>query len=122
MFRRSLFLIVAIATVALFVVACGGGASSGGDALKVTVTNTEFKFEPANIDAKPGQTIILTIVNKGNVRHTWVLPSQNVKLVVDPGQSTTKTFDAPKAAGSYDIVCDEAGHKESGMIGKLVVK
>lgn len=124
MFRRSLLLVAAIAAVALFVVACGGGASSGGgggNALNVTVTNTEFKFDPANINAKPGQTINLTVVNKGSIRHTWVLPSQNVKLTIEPGQTATKTFNAPTAAGSYDIVCDEAGHKEAGMVGKLVV-
>jgi plastocyanin len=124
MFRRSLFIAAAIAAVALFVVACGGGASSGGggggNALSVTVVNTEFKFDPATINAKPGQTINLTVVNKGTIQHTWVLPSQNIKLVIEPGQSTTKTFTAP-AAGTYDIVCDEAGHKEAGMVGKLIV-
>lgn len=123
MFRRSIFLIAALAAVALFVVACGGGASGGGGgagALSVTVTNTEFKFDPATINAKPGQTINLTVVNKGSIRHTWVLPSQNIKVTIEPGQTATKTFTAP-AAGSYDIVCDEAGHKEAGMVGKLVV-
>ncbi len=123
MFRRFIFLIAALAAVTLFVVACGGGASGGGGgagALSVTVTNTEFKFDPATINAKPGQTINLTVVNKGSIRHTWVLPSQNIKLTIEPGQTATKTFTAP-AAGSYDIVCDEAGHKEAGMVGKLVV-
>ncbi len=123
MFRRSIFLIAALAAVTLFVVACGGGASGGGGgagALSVTVTNTEFKFDPATINAKPGQTINLTVVNKGSIRHTWVLPSQNIKVTIEPGQTATKTFTAP-AAGSYDIVCDEAGHKEAGMVGKLVV-
>ncbi len=123
MFRRFIFLIAALAAVTLFVVACGGGASGGGGgagALSVTVTNTEFKFDPATINAKPGQTINLTVVNKGSIRHTWVLPSQNIKVTIEPGQTATKTFTAP-AAGSYDIVCDEAGHKEAGMVGKLVV-
>ena len=124
MFRRSIFLVAMIAAMALFAVACGGGASSGsgsGNALNVTVVNTEFKFEPANIEAKAGQTINLTLTNKGSIRHTWVLPSQNIKILIEPGQTATKTFTAP-AAGTYDIVCDEAGHKEAGMVGKLVVK
>ncbi len=126
MSRRSLFLVAAIAMVALFAVACGGGASTGGggggNALNVTVTNTEFKFDPSNIEAKAGQTINLTVVNKGSIRHTWVLPAANVKVVIEPGQTLTKSFNAPSAPGTYDIVCDEAGHKEAGMVGKLVVK
>ena len=126
MFRRSIVLVAALAAITLLIVACGGGASSGGsgsgNALNVTVVNTEFKYEPATIEAKPGQTVNLTLRNTGSIRHTWVLAAANVKLVVDPGQTTTRTFTAPSAPGTYDITCDEAGHKEAGMVGKLIVK
>lgn len=125
MFRRTIFLVAAIAAVALLAVACGGGASTGSGstagALNVTVTNTEFKFEPAVINANAGQTINLTVVNKGSIRHTWVLPAANIKLTIEPGQTVTKSFTAP-AAGTFPIDCDEAGHKEAGMVGQLVVK
>jgi plastocyanin len=126
MFRRSLVFAVALAVIAFAIVACGGGASGGastggGSALNVTVTLTEFKFDPGTVNATAGQTVNLTLVNKGSVVHTWVLPAANVKVSVDPGKTLTKTFTAP-AAGSYDVTCDEAGHKEAGMVGKLIVK
>ena len=126
MFRRSLIFVAALAVIALAVVACGGGASSGGSTgggtpLDVTVNLSEFKFDPATVNANAGQTVNLTVVNKGSVVHTWVLAAANVKMSVDPGKSATKTFTAP-AAGTYDIVCDEAGHKEAGMVGKFIVK
>lgn len=126
MFRRTMILMAVIAVSALAVVACGGGASSGGttsggNALNVTVNLSEFKFDPGTVNASAGQTVNLTLVNKGSVVHTWVLPAANVKVSVDPGKTVTKTFTAP-AAGSYDVTCDEAGHKEAGMVGKLVVK
>jgi len=123
MFRRSLFVLMIL--IAVFVVACGGGASTGGGGgtpLNVTVNNTEWKFEPSVINATAGQTINLTVLNSGTIRHTWVLPAQNIKLTIDVGQRTTRSFKAPAAAGTYEIVCDEAGHKESGMIGQLIVK
>lgn len=122
MYRRLIFLCATIAAVALLVVACGGGGGGGGGAgLNVTVTNTEFKFDPATINATPGQTINLTVRNAGSIQHTWVLQAANVKLTIDPGQSVSKTFTAP-AAGTYVIECDIPGHKEAGMVGQLVVK
>jgi nitrite reductase (NO-forming) len=37
-----------------------------------------------------------------------------------PGGSTTIKF-TPQEAGEYEVFCTVEGHKEAGMIGKLVV-
>ena len=114
----------ALAASALLAVACGGGASTGGgggNALNVTITMTEFKFDPGTINATAGQTVNVTMVNKGSIKHTLVLPDLKITFSTDPGQTVTKSFTAP-AAGTYKIECDEAGHKEAGMVGSLVVK
>ncbi len=123
MSRRTIILLAAVALLAVALSACGGGASSGGgNALNVTVSATEFKFDPATINATPGQTINLTVKNTGSVDHTFVLATANVKITVAAGKSETKTFTAPSAAGTYPITCDVVGHKEAGMTGQLVVK
>jgi len=117
-----LFVVVSVAAGLL--AACGGGASSGGGgaaALNVTVTATEFKYDPATINATPGQTINLTVKNTGSVQHSLILAAANVKIIVDPGKSVSQTFTAP-AAGTYPFECDIAGHKEAGMVGQLIVK
>ncbi|MBI3913289.1 MAG: cupredoxin domain-containing protein [Chloroflexi bacterium] len=122
MSKRNTILWVAVASVAMLLAACGGGGGSaptGG--LNVTVTHTEFKMDPADINAAPGQTITVTQVNKGSIQHHWVFPAANIQLSMDPGQTVTKTFTAP-AAGTYDIYCDVPGHKEAGMSGKFIVK
>ncbi|MBI3538101.1 MAG: cupredoxin domain-containing protein [Chloroflexi bacterium] len=123
MSKRTTIFFVVVALVAILIAGCGGsggtGASSAG--LNITVTNTEFKFDPAEITAAPGQTVNLTVKNAGSIQHTWILAAANVKLTVDPGQTVTKTFTAP-AAGTYEITCDVPGHKEAGMVGKLTVK
>ena len=125
MSRRTLVLLAVVALAAMALAACGGGASTSGSSnaapLNVTVTATEFKFDPATINATAGQTINLTVKNIGTVQHTWVLAAANVKLTIDPGKTATATFTAP-AAGTYQYECDIPGHKEAGMIGQLIVK
>ncbi len=124
MSRRNIYILSAIALLAVLLAACGGGggASTDKSPLTVTVTATEFKFDPANLNAAPGQTINLTVKNIGSVQHTWVLPNQNVKITVDPGKSVTQTFTAPAAAGTFPFECDIPGHKDAGMVGQLIVK
>ncbi len=127
MSRRTIVLLAAIALLAIFVSACGGGAGGsttggGAAAQSVTVTATEFKFDPATINATPGQTINLTVKNNGTTQHTLVLAQANVKLTIDPGKTVNQTFTAPSAPGTYQYECDIPGHKEAGMIGQLVVK
>ena len=123
MFRRTYFLFAVVALTAVLLAACGGsgGGSSSGNALNVTVANTEFKFDPAMINAAPGQTINLTVTNKGAIQHTFIIAQANLKVTIEPGQTQTKTFTAP-AAGTYVIDCDVPGHREAGMVGQLVVK
>jgi plastocyanin len=117
-------LFAAIALVAIALSACGGGAAGGGGTgpLNVTITGTEFKYDPNTINAAPGQTINVTLKNTGSVDHTFVFAPANFKMTVGPGKSDTKSFTAPTAPGTYDFVCDVAGHKEAGMVGKLIVK
>ncbi len=121
MSRRIIFMLAVVVLLAIALTACGGGASGGSAPLNLTVTTTEFKFDPATINAAPGQTINLTVKNVGSVQHTWILAAANIKFTVDPGKSDTKTFTAP-ATGTYPIICDIAGHKEAGMQGQLIVK
>jgi plastocyanin len=123
MSRRLIFLMALVALMTLALAACGGGSSGGGNSpLNVSMTATEFKYDPNVINASPGQTINLTVKNIGSVQHTWVLDQGNIKMTIDPGKSETKTFTAPTAPGTYQFYCDEPGHKEAGMVGQLIVK
>jgi len=125
MSRRTIILLAVVALAAIALSACGGGAapSSGGStAVNVTITATDFKFDPATFNAAPGQTINITLKNTGPSDHTFVFAPANFKMTVAAGKTDTKSFTAPAAAGTYDFTCDVAGHKELGMAGKLVVK
>ncbi len=121
--KFALFAVVFVA-IAMLVVACGGGGTSGGggNAQDITITATDFKFDPNTINATAGQTINVTLVNKGSATHTFVVKDAgNFKISADAGQSTKGTFTAP-AAGTYQFICDVPGHAEQGMTGQLIVK
>ena len=98
----------------------GGGATQPAGSIKVTMT--EFQFDPSSIDAKAGK-VTLFLVNTGTTAHDLVVKDSSGVVVakskmVQNGDSTT--FDVSSlAAGSYTILCDVAGHEESGMKGTL---
>ncbi len=119
--KFALLALVIVAIAALAVACGGGGGSSSGGGNNVTVTATDFKFDPANITAKAGETVNVTLVNKGTAAHTFVIKDAGVNLRAEPGQTAKGSFTAPKA-GTYDIVCDVPGHADQGMTGKLTVQ
>ncbi len=123
MSQRLILLLALVACAALTLSACNGSPSAAASSpLNVTISASEFKYDPNTINASPGQTINLTVKNVGSVQHTWVLDQANVKLTIDPGQTVSKTFAVPSTPGTNQFYCDVAGHKEAGMVGQLIVK
>ncbi len=124
--RRLAVMVLVIIAVAALIAACGPGAASsgggGGNAQNVTITATEFKYDPGTITASPGQTINVTLKNSGTVVHTFVMDNPKVLITAQPGQTATGTFTAPTATGDYKFFCDQPGHEAAGMTGTLTVK
>ena len=124
--RKDMSMRLASLALAAFLVlgltACGGAASSTATGTKVTVEFTEFKFAPSNIDIPADQKVTLEMRNRGTVEHDITVDAIRLKAIVKPGQTATRVI-GPFAAGTtYDVYCSVAGHKESGMIGKLTAK
>lgn len=116
---RLLTIALALITVML-AAACGGGAAEPDRAL-IETTLTEFKFAPASWDIPAGKPVRIVIHNKGTLEHDFAIEALKIAVKALPGKDTTKDFSAI-AAGTYDVYCTVAGHKESGMVGKLTVK
>ncbi|MBI5029299.1 MAG: cupredoxin domain-containing protein [Chloroflexi bacterium] len=140
--RKILLLLFAGLTLGL--VACSGGAASpkGASAQQVTIQVSEFSYQPATIEVLVGQPVKLTLQNKGSVEHDWAIQKIPVIDVREAGQGGhnmggTTTPDlhvsalngksaelvfTPTRAGTYQVACTVAGHKEAGMVGTLIVK
>lgn len=110
-------LIPTIGLLALpLIIACGGGG--GGTPIRLS----EFKFEPGTLTVTAGQPAKVTLQNAGTVVHDFHIHELNVHSPkVQPGQATTFEF-TPSRSGTFQIICEEPGHKESGMTGSLTVQ
>src|SRR5215472_9604450 len=86
----------------------------------VTITASEFKFSPANIQVPAGQKISFTLVNTGVVEHDLTIQAAAFTLLAKAGQTAIGeyTFDRP---GVFDFFCSVPGHKDAGMKGTLTV-
>ncbi|HEV8338706.1 MAG TPA: cupredoxin domain-containing protein [bacterium] len=111
---------------ALLVAACGGGGGPQGGATPppagastVSVTESEFKFDPKAMTAKAGQ-VTFQIKNGGSVEHNFIVEGSSIKVEgIQPGQ--TKDVSTTLKAGSYKVLCTIPGHQEAGMTGTLTV-
>lgn len=84
---------------------------------------SEFKIEPASIQAEPQQPLILQFTNHGTAPHQIALDAGGKTLrsaMLDPGASGSLDVPGLKA-GSYDVWCTVPGHREAGMQAQLVV-
>lgn len=137
MLLKKIFVVLFLA---VFLSACGGGSSP----TKVTITMTEFGFEPNSITASAGFPVELTLVNEGAIEHDFVIEvipvtdvsssntgehhmateehsEYDLHTSTSTGETSTLIF-TPTEPGTYQIICSVPGHKDAGMTGELIVK
>ena len=106
------------------VVLVGGGDDSGSSAAPgsgVRVSMTEFAFDPDPI-VLSGDDKAVTVVNDGAVPHDFVVPELG-KGTPDLPAGAELTIDlSDQPAGTYEVICDITGHREAGMVTRLVIE
>jgi uncharacterized cupredoxin-like copper-binding protein len=85
--------------------------------------NGSLKWDKAAYDVKAGD-VSFVVTNHSPMAHNFAVEGNGVKAQSkDFGTHTTNTFTLKGLpAGDYQIVCNIPGHKEAGMVAKLVVK
>jgi plastocyanin len=95
--------------------------SGGGDGASFEVDLVDIAFEPTEITIPANTDVTINLVNKGAAVHTFDIDALGINSgELAGGQSTTVTINA--APGEYEYYCAIPGHKEAGMVGKLIVK
>lgn len=118
-------LLVMGTVLALFLVvaACGGSSTTGaaaGDG-EVTVAAREWGFQPGDIQLKVGQPVKITLRNNGLITHNVQFEGLDLLLEAGAGEAEGASV-TPAKAGEFTFVCTLPGHKEAGMVGKLIIK
>ncbi len=121
--KIAMLVLVAVLSIGVLTACSGGG---GGATKEITVemgVNGEWKFTPDVIEVAKGDNVKVNLVNKdASQAHSFVVTALNAKSQQVPASSTQSfTFKADKV-GEHELMCDVPGHKDAGMIGKIVVK
>ncbi len=107
---------------------CGGEEASeeteaaAGAAETVTIRETEFALDPAEVRLGSAGTYTFRAVNDGSVDHALEVEGNGVEdetETIGAGESTEMTVEL--AEGTYELYCPVGNHKGQGMVGSVVV-
>ncbi len=95
-------------------------AAPAGAEQSVTVTMHDIYFDPAEFTIPANTPVKVSLPNEGAAPHDFSIDALGISVAVNPGETGEVTINAP--AGEYEYYCNIPGHKEAGMVGKLIVK
>jgi manganese oxidase len=94
------------------------GAKAETQALNVISTDLQFNAKEFKV-AGPG-ALTVKLDNQGVIEHDFSIEGLKGKAYAGPKKAGEGTFQVAKP-GTYTFFCSIPGHKEAGMVGKLVV-
>lgn len=115
--------VVALVMVGVVAATSGGnsgdGSSTSAAAAPVAVALSEFQISPSTITVPKGGS--LDVTNNGSMVHNLAVTGQSPALAdLQPG-ANGKLDVSSLAVGEYEIFCAIPGHKDSGMVAKLII-
>ena len=132
-------LLVLGSLLSVAVISCGGDGS-GDSGTVIEVRAEDYKFVPSEISVPVGQEVTLKLKNVTKQAHDLEVQGLQIEMMGDhqaagdhagampgtlalhteKGKTSSVTFKADRP-GTYEFRCTISGHKELGMVGKLVV-
>lgn len=96
-----------------------------GDKQVVEMKASSFSFDPNNIEAKQGATLLIKIRNVSSTGHNLTLTDPKGRIIqsadLPPNETVTMAVELP-VAGTYEFYCDKPLHPTLGMKGKIEVR
>src|SRR5690606_38986318 len=119
---RYLWAVLAAAILVAGILAVQGARrQTEQTAAEVDVEAYDYRFSPETIQVRAGSTVTVRLRNQGVEHHNWAAPELNVATPDIPSGSEAVIEFTPGRPGTYEIVCTVPGHRQLGMVGKLVV-
>jgi plastocyanin len=126
MTRRTLLLVLALATFALVLSACGGGdeeggGGNGGQTVQIAADpGGDFAFDTDTLEASAGETTF-QFTNEASVDHNFIIEGVE-GAATDTFKEGEDSITVDLEAGTYTFFCSVPGHREGGMEGTLTVQ
>jgi plastocyanin len=95
--------------------------TSTGTIKEFTVDGSNFKFAPATMSVKKGDTVKITFRNTGGFHDLKIDEFKVATKQIQGGASEVITFVADKA-GTFEYYCSVGNHRAMGMKGTLTVQ
>jgi plastocyanin/mono/diheme cytochrome c family protein len=97
----------------------GGNGGDAGPTLEVDMV--DIAFNPTELTIPANTDVTINLVNNGAATHNFNVDALGVQSGdYAGGQTGSVTINA--APGEYEYYCSIPGHKEAGMVGKLIVQ
>ncbi|HEX5993378.1 MAG TPA: cupredoxin domain-containing protein [Thermomicrobiales bacterium] len=109
----------AAATPAEPVAAASPAAVEAAAAQTVDIVAYDIYFEPKEVTIPANTDITFMIANDGVAPHNFSIDELGIDIDLPAGETQETVINAP--AGEYEYYCNVPGHKEAGMVGKLIV-
>ena len=87
----------------------------------IRVRGGDFWLEPNSVTVNKGDRVKIIFENVGTIVHDLGIDGYGRTEIISAGSIDTIEFVADKA-GTFDMWCSVAGHKEAGMEGSFVVE
>ena len=121
MMALTAVVVLALGAVGVVAVAksdSGGGGGAAAQTVQVHVTLNEFNviLDPPSVPT--GANVVLDIHNTGSAEHNLASLDKNLRTANLLSMGST-TLDLGKVDGPLELICEIAGHKESGMVATL---
>jgi plastocyanin len=114
--------VAAVAAGALWLLLSSGGGDDDASGPAVTVSMTDFAFDPDPIVLSAGDGARLEGVNDGAVAHDLLIRELG-KGTPDLAPGASMVLDlSDQPAGTYEVICDLTGHVEAGMVSKITLE
>lgn len=125
-------------------VACASGEpTDAGGSVSRTVevsTSDQLRFEPAELEVEPGETVRFEVTNDGDTVHEFLIGDEAAQadfegemaggemdhdsdagVSVEPGQTETSDYTFASEEGEVLAGCHELGHYDAGMVARIVI-
>lgn len=94
---------------------------SAGSAEEIDVQAMDIMYDITEIRVPADTDVTVNLVNAGVLEHDFNIDELDVHTeLLAAGESDSVVVNAP--AGEYEYYCSVAGHREAGMVGKLIAE